>query len=169
MGNTCLYGATGGELYANGQAGERFAVRNSGATAIVEGVGDNGCEYMTGGTVVVIGETGINFGAGMTGGLAYLYDPKDNAPINLNPEFTELAEVQHPKLQQQLKTLLQQHVNHTGSKKAQKILKDFDEKVTKFKLVKPQRVSIEQIVAGLTPAVQLTVNNENNIPVKEAS
>jgi len=168
MGNTCLYGATGGELYVNGQAGERFGVRNSGATAVVEAVGDNGCEYMTGGTIVIIGETGINFGAGMTGGSAYLYDPKDNAQINLNPEFTDLNPVEHPKLQQHLKGLLQQHVNHTGSKKAQKILKDFDNKVANFKLVKPQNNSIEQLVAGLTPNVQLTVNDSNNIPVKEA-
>ena len=85
VGNTCLYGATGGLLYANGRAGERFAVRNSGAVAVVEGVGDHGCEYMTGGTVVVLGRTGKNFGAGMTGGFAYVLDLEDRFEQLYNP------------------------------------------------------------------------------------
>jgi glutamate synthase (ferredoxin) len=85
LGNTALYGATGGALFAAGRAGERFAVRNSGANAVVEGVGDHGCEYMTGGVVVILGETGRNFGAGMTGGLAYVYDPADVLPRPLQP------------------------------------------------------------------------------------
>ena len=168
MGNTCLYGATGGELFGNGTAGERFAVRNSGATAVVEGLGDNGCEYMTGGTVVILGKTGINFGAGMTGGIAFIYDEDDDFTINLNPEFTDLNLVEHPVLQQQLKTLLQQHVNHTGSQKATKLLKDFDFEVTKFKLVKPQNTSIDQLVSAATSAAA-HLSLTNSIPVKEAS
>ena len=85
MGNTCLYGATGGTLYAAGLAGERFAVRNSGATAVIEGAGDHCCEYMTGGTVVVLGETGVNFGAGMTGGIAFVYDAHQHFVDRYNP------------------------------------------------------------------------------------
>ncbi|MDK4591682.1 hypothetical protein QG145_11625, partial [Kingella kingae] len=89
VGNTCLYGATGGELFAAGRAGERFAVRNSGATAVVEGIGDNGCEYMTGGVVTVLGKTGINFGAGMTGGFAYILDMDGKFKGRINGEMVE--------------------------------------------------------------------------------
>ena len=94
IGNTVLYGATSGELYANGKAGERFAVRNSGATAVVEGVGDHGCEYMTGGTVVILGETGRNFAAGMSGGTVYVYDNKNKLKSRLNPGTVKGADVE---------------------------------------------------------------------------
>src|SRR5690606_6385474 len=90
IGNTCLYGATGGVIYAAGRAGERFAVRNSGATAVVEGVGDHGCEYMTGGVIAVLGETGLNFGAGMTGGLAFVLDSDNSFEQRYNKELVEL-------------------------------------------------------------------------------
>src|SRR5207302_3000625 len=87
LGNTVLYGATGGELFCAGREGERFAVRNSGARAVVEGIGDHGCEYMTAGRVVVLGEVGLNFGAGMSGGVAYVFDPAGKLPLRLNGEF----------------------------------------------------------------------------------
>jgi glutamate synthase (NADPH/NADH) large chain len=167
MGNTCLYGATGGELYAAGIAGERFAVRNSGATAVVEGLGDNGCEYMTGGIVVVLGETGINFGAGMTGGMAYLYDTEARAEQVLNPEFIDLTDVEHPQLQVHLKGLLQQHYNHTGSEQASMILDDFDTQVKKFKLVKPKDNSVSHLVTAMFSSGSQSLNSENSIPVRE--
>src|SRR5206468_8261652 len=91
LGNVALYGATGGELYVAGRAGERFAVRNSGATAVVEGIGGHGCEYMTGGTVVVLGLVGQNLGAGMTGGEAYVYDPEAGLPARVNPELVDVT------------------------------------------------------------------------------
>ncbi|MCP5821052.1 hypothetical protein NL352_27105, partial [Klebsiella pneumoniae] len=107
-GNTCLYGATGGKLYAAGRAGERFAVRNSGALAVVEGVGDNGCEYMTGGIVCVLGKTGINFAAGMTGGFAYLYDEDGTAAGRVNPEMAETRDITGlPVLQEHLRGMLE--------------------------------------------------------------
>src|SRR5439155_25809645 len=90
IGNVALYGATGGEAYFRGLAGERFAVRNSGAFAVVEGIGDHGCEYMTGGRIVVLGKTGRNFAAGMSGGIAYIYDPKSSFAPRCNPQFVEM-------------------------------------------------------------------------------
>ncbi|MFT5163564.1 MAG: glutamate synthase (NADPH/NADH) large chain, partial [Alteromonadaceae bacterium] len=138
MGNTCLYGATGGELFAAGQAGERFAVRNSGATTVIEGVGDNGCEYMTGGTIVVLGDVGINFGAGMTGGTAYLFDENRTVKNQLNYEFIDLNPVEHPQLQLHLQQLIQRHFDKTGSDRAKQILADFDNQVENFSLIKPK-------------------------------
>lgn len=96
MGNTCLYGATGGHLFAAGTAGERFGVRNSGATAVVEGVGDHACEYMTGGLIVCLGKTGTNFGAGMSGGMAFIYDPTDSFLQNLNPSMVDAKRIEDP-------------------------------------------------------------------------
>lgn len=159
MGNTCLYGATGGELYAAGLAGERFAVRNSGATAVVEGIGDNGCEYMTGGTVCVLGSTGINFAAGMTGGLAYLLDDKDALKDNLNSEFVDAHPLQHPQLKRHLLNLLQQHYNRTGSDKAKALLDDFANRAAQFKLVKPKNISLEQLASQ----VEKTIDSKNII------
>ena len=145
-GNTCLYGATGGRLYAAGQVGERFAVRNSGALAVVEGTGDNCCEYMTGGVVVVLGCTGVNFGAGMTGGFAYLLDEQDDLALRLNPELVEALDVSTPILQEHLRSLLHQHVEETGSEKAQKILNDFGSYLSKFKLVKPKTSDVNTLL-----------------------
>ncbi len=161
MGNTCLYGATAGELYAAGSAGERFAVRNSGATAVVEGVGENGCEYMTGGTICILGNIGTNFGAGMTGGVAYILDEQGNAAQNLNPEFIDIHPVSHPQLKQHLNHLLQQHLNRTGSKRAKRLLKDFEKSAALFKLVKPKNVRLEQLAAQLA----LSLDNQNLIAV----
>ena len=122
IGNTCLYGATGGILFANGQAGERFAVRNSQAQAVVEGTGDHCCEYMTGGVVVVLGHVGRNVGAGMTGGLAYFLDEDGSFPAKVNPEIVKIQRVITPAGEQQLKELIQAHVDRTRSPKAQAIL-----------------------------------------------
>src|SRR5690606_20452829 len=115
LGNTCLYGATGGTLFAAGRAGERFAVRNSGATAVVEGVGDHGCEYMTGGLVAILGPTGTNFGAGMSGGLAFVYDDEDAFPGRINPAMIGLERLNSQDEIDSLKTLIGVHARLTGS------------------------------------------------------
>jgi glutamate synthase (NADPH/NADH) large chain/glutamate synthase (ferredoxin) len=137
LGNTCLYGATGGTLFAAGRAGERFAVRNSGATAVVEGVGDHGCEYMTVGTVVILGPTGSNFGAGMSGGLAFVYDTTDSLPKNINPAMIGLERLSVAEEIESLKQLVAAHVKATSSPYAQALLADWDAVVAKFWKVVP--------------------------------
>jgi glutamate synthase (ferredoxin) len=138
IGNTCLYGATGGYLYANGRAGERFAVRNSRATAVVEGTGDHCCEYMTGGVVVVLGQVGRNVGAGMTGGLGYFLDEDDTFIAKINPEIVKWQRVQTAAGEKQLKDLIAAHGAKTGSQKAQEILSRWAEYLPKFwQLVPP--------------------------------
>ena len=139
IGNTCLYGATGGFLFAAGQAGERFAVRNSGGTALVEGVGDHGCEYMTGGTVVVLGPTGTNFGAGMSGGLAFVYDERDGLPSRYNPEMVGVTRLDRNEEIYALRQLVQLHASLTGSPQARRLLTDWDRAVTRFWKVLPHR------------------------------
>ncbi len=143
LGNTALYGATGGELYAGGRAGERFAVRNSGARAVVEGVGDHGCEYMTGGVVVVLGKTGRNFGAGMTGGSAYVYDRYGRMPMHTNQQLVCLRRVERAEDRAELRTLLQRHFDRTQSPRARAILDDWDEQLKLFWRIAP----VEQIAA----------------------
>jgi glutamate synthase (ferredoxin) len=138
LGNTALYGATGGALYAAGRAGERFAVRNSGAQAVVEGVGDHGCEYMTGGVVVVLGETGRNFGAGMTGGVAYVYDPMARLPGRYNAQLISLHRVTAPLYRQELYRLARAHFQATGSPRAKAILDDWEAELANFWLVLPK-------------------------------
>jgi len=125
-GNVILYGATSGEVYIHGMAGERFAIRNSGAYAVVEGIGDHGCEYMTGGRVVVLGETGINFAAGMSGGIAYVYDPEQQLDSRCNLDMVDLELVLDKNDIEELKNMISQHVKYTGSKKAVEILMDWD-------------------------------------------
>ena len=137
IGNTCLYGATGGTLYANGQAGERFAVRNSKGKAVVEGVGDHCCEYMTGGVVVVLGSAGRNVGAGMTGGLAYILDTDPHFPEKVNHEIVSIQRVTSATGEAQLKSLIQAHVKHTQSPKAQEILADWATYLPQFWQVVP--------------------------------
>lgn len=137
IGNTCLYGATGGSLFANGQAGERFAVRNSNAQAVIEGAGDHCCEYMTGGVVVILGKTGRNLGAGMTGGLAYVLDLEGDFPTKVNPEIVQIQRVLTVRGEAQLKTLIQKHAEQTGSPKAQQILNNWSEFLPKFWQVVP--------------------------------
>lgn len=136
-GNTLLYGATAGEVYINGQVGERFCVRNSGATAVVEGVGDHCCEYMTGGRTVVLGKTGRNFAAGMSGGIAYVYDIDGDFDYYCNMEMVELSLVEDLSENKELHHLITTHFEHTQSPMAKRILENWPEEVTKFIKVMP--------------------------------
>ena len=137
LGNTCLYGATGGELFALGRAGERFAVRNSGAKTVVEGAGDHCCEYMTGGVVVVLGSTGRNVAAGMTGGVAFILDETGGLSERVNPEIVAITDLTTPEQEAVLKPLLEAHLEATGSSKAAAILADWPSWKTRFKLLVP--------------------------------
>ena len=137
MGNTCLYGATGGVLYGNGRAGERFAVRNSKGTAVIEGAGDHCCEYMTGGVIVVLGSVGRNVGAGMTGGLAYFLDEDGSFPAHVNKEIVQIQRVSNPSGEKQLKDLIAAHLERTGSQKALEILAAWETYLGKFWQVVP--------------------------------
>lgn len=136
-GNTCLYGATGGTVFINGLVGERFAVRNSNAQAVIEGAGDHCCEYMTGGILVVLGKVGRNVGAGMTGGLGYFLDETGGFPERVNPEIVKLQRVRTVQGEQQLKELIMAHGDRTGSPKAKKILENWAEYLPKFWQVVP--------------------------------
>ena len=137
IGNVCLFGAVKGEAYINGIAGERFAVRNSGATAVVEGVGDHCCEYMTGGKVIVLGSTGRNFAAGMSGGIAYVYDPKDKFTNGLcNTETIEFEQIEKEEANE-LKALIEKHVLYTNSNRGKELLKDWDNSLGNFVKIMP--------------------------------
>ena len=137
IGNTVLYGATDGYLFAAGRAGERFGVRNSGARVVIEGCGSNGCEYMTGGVAVILGTIGANFGAGMTGGMAYLYDPEGRAGKLINPETLVTCPVTNEHWMDELEELIERHAAETGSIKAQKILQYWDQEKSHFVQVCP--------------------------------
>lgn len=137
IGNVALYGATSGEAYIAGMAGERFCVRNSGATAVVEGVGEHGCEYMTGGRVVVLGPTGKNFAAGMSGGIVYVLDENNCLYRNLNKEMILMEKVENKFDQEELKGILEKHVEYTGSSRAKEVLNNFQEYLPKFKKLIP--------------------------------
>jgi glutamate synthase (NADPH/NADH) large chain/glutamate synthase (ferredoxin) len=137
-GNTCLYGATGGKLFIRGSAGERFCVRNSGATAVVEGVGEHGCEYMTGGVAVILGETGRNFGAGMTGGVAFVYDESAQFERRCNRELIALSRLDSQADDAQLRALLEEHAAHTGSLRAKALLADWPTASAAFWKVAPR-------------------------------
>jgi glutamate synthase (NADPH/NADH) large chain len=155
MGNTCLYGATGGHLYAAGVAGERFAVRNSGAIAVIEGAGDHCCEYMTGGVVCVLGRTGVNFGAGFTGGFAYVLDLDRNFVDRYNHELIDISRIHAESMQshlQHLENLLEQHVAETGSLWAEEIVNDLRSYIGKFWVVKPKAASIDSLIENLRRA-----------------
>jgi glutamate synthase (NADPH/NADH) large chain len=142
IGNTVLYGATAGYLFAAGRAGERFAVRNSGAHVVIEGCGSNGCEYMTGGVAVILGEIGANFGAGMTGGMAYLYDPDGLAPDLLNKETIVTCPVTVDHWLGQLEELLERHLKETGSRKAADILQHWDSEKGNFLQICPKEMLV---------------------------
>ncbi len=138
VGNVVLYGATSGEAFFNGMAGERFAVRNSGATAVVEGLGDHGCEYMTNGLVVVLGKTGRNFAAGMSGGIAYVLDENGEfADYRCNKASVDLEPVFDPSDQQILHTTIYRHFDATGSPRAKRILENWSGMLPKFVKVFP--------------------------------
>jgi glutamate synthase (ferredoxin) len=154
LGNTCLYGATGGELFALGRAGERFAVRNSGARTVVEGAGDHCCEYMTGGVVVILGSTGRNVAAGMTGGVAFLLDENGGVASRLNPEIVALHDLETPEQEELLKPLLETHLELTGSRKAAEILANWPQWRGRFKvLVPPSELATVGLAARETVAV----------------
>ena len=138
VGNVALYGATSGEAYIRGMAGERFAVRNSGASAVVEGVGDHGLEYMTGGTVVILGQTGKNLAAGMSGGIAYVYDPNHDLYMRLNKQLVNTYEVTGKADKEVLEELLNKHYTYTDSDVAKKILSNLDEELSNFKKIVPK-------------------------------
>lgn len=138
IGNVALYGATSGEAYIRGMAGERFAVRNSGASAVVEGVGDHGLEYMTGGTVVILGQTGKNLAAGMSGGVAYVYDPNHDLYMRLNKQLVNTYEVTGKADKEVLEELLNKHYTYTDSDVAKKILSNLDEELSNFKKIVPK-------------------------------
>jgi glutamate synthase (NADPH/NADH) large chain len=140
IGNTVLYGATDGYLFAAGRAGERFAVRNSGAKVVVEGCGSNGCEYMTGGVAVILGSIGANFGAGMTGGMAYLYDPEGAAQVNMNLETLVTGPVAVEHWETQLKGLIMAHLRETGSRRAADILQHWELEKGNFLQVCPKEM-----------------------------
>jgi glutamate synthase (NADPH/NADH) large chain len=137
IGNVAFYGATSGSAYIRGKAGERFAVRNSGVRAVVEGVGDHGCEYMTGGRVVILGDTGRNFAAGMSGGIAYVYDVKGQFPILCNKEMVDLDPVTNGD-SDELKDMIENHFAYTGSTVAKFILDDFENQLKNFIKVFPR-------------------------------
>ena len=142
IGNTVLYGATDGFLFAAGRAGERFAVRNSGASVVIEGCGTNGCEYMTGGVAVILGSIGANFGAGMTGGMAYIYDPKGETADLINMETLVTNAVTVPHWMSQLKALVQRHLTETGSRKAADILQHWDIEKSNFVQICPTEMLV---------------------------
>jgi glutamate synthase domain-containing protein 3 len=137
VGNVALYGATGGKAFFRGVAGERFCVRNSGAWAVVEGVGDHGCEYMTGGRAVILGKTGRNFAAGMSGGIAFVYDEDGTFVERCNPRMVDLKPL-HEKSKPEVHTMVDDHFRYTGSTVAKAILDNWDETVEKFVRVMPR-------------------------------
>ena len=159
IGNVALYGSTGGEAYVNGLAGERFAVRNSAATAVVEGIGDHGCEYMTGGRVAILGPTGRNFGAGMSGGVAYVIDPDGSFGGRFNDAIADLLDVSPGSNDDnELKGLIEKHVKYTGSKLGSELLADWANSVTKFKKVFPRDYA--RVLRGRAAAYESTDSKE---------
>ena len=160
IGNVALYGATSGKAFINGVAGERFCVRNSGATAVCEGVGDHGLEYMTGGIALILGKTGKNFAAGMSGGIAYVYDPAHRLYTKINKALVEVDEVHEEKDKEQIKALLKEHFEATGSQKAKEILDNFDVETGNFKVVMPR--DYKKILA------EISKNKEKGMAQEEA-
>jgi len=155
MGNTCLYGATGGELYAAGTAGERLMVRNSGAVAVVEGAGDHACEYMTGGVALILGVTGINFGAGMTGGFAYVLDVDRDFVDHYNHELIDIHHISAESMENHvhhLRGLIERHVEFTGSAWGTELLENFRRMLPKFWLVKPKAAELDDLISRLREA-----------------
>jgi glutamate synthase (NADPH/NADH) large chain len=150
MGNTCLYGATGGRIFAAGKVGERFGVRNSGAVAVVEGAGDHCCEYMTGGIVTILGSTGYNFGAGMTGGFAYVLDMNRDFVDRYNMELVDIQRITTESTESHrafLKSMISDHVKETGSEWGKNIINNFSDYASRFWLVKPKAASLSSLLA----------------------
>ena len=155
VGNTCLYGATGGQMYVSGLGGERFAVRNSGATAVIEGVGDHACEYMTGGCIAVLGETGVNFGAGMTGGFAFVFDRNNLFVDRYNHELIDIQRI-HPESMEAyrhvLEEMLETHTAETGSEWGRELLDNFYMLSSRFWLVTPKASELSALLSTLKKA-----------------
>jgi len=149
IGNTVLYGATSGKLFAAGQAGERFAVRNSGATTVIEGCDSNACEYMTGGSVVILGEVGDNFGAGMTGGMAFIYDLNNDFEKKVNPETVIWQTPETDYWISFLKDLIEEHFKETNSNLSKKIFENFDKEIMNFVQVCPKEM-IDKLESPIT-------------------
>ena len=155
IGNVALYGATGGEAFFRGMAAERFCVRNSGAQAVIEGIGDHGCEYMTGGRAVVLGPTGRNFAAGMSGGVAYVWDPEARLLVNCNLGMVELEKVDQPEDVAELREMIERHRDATGSTVADDVLARWQQCLPQFVKVMPtdyKRVLAERRKAAGQPA-----------------
>jgi glutamate synthase (NADPH/NADH) large chain len=156
-GNVVLYGATSGELYLRGIAGERFCVRNSGAHAVVEGVGDHGCEYMTGGRAIILGATGRNFAAGMSGGIAYVLDETGRFPSLVNKEMVALEELTDQD-REYIGKMVTKHVHYTGSAVGQRLLNDWGNLIRKFVKVMP--IDYKRALAELAKAEQIAADRE---------
>jgi glutamate synthase (ferredoxin) len=150
IGNVALYGATGGEAFIRGMAGERFAVRNSGVDTVVEAVGDHGCEYMTGGHVIVLGPAGRNFGAGMSGGIAYVLDESGTFAGNVNAQMVTTEKLTEPVEIGRVKALIEKHLKWTGSDRARRVLDDWDASVERFVRVIPK--DYKRMLACITRA-----------------
>jgi len=152
MGNTCLYGATGGKVFAAGGAGERCGVRNSGAHVVVESAGDHCCEYMTGGAVTVLGDIGVNFGAGMTGGYAYVLDEDNTFVDRYNHELVDISRIHTESLEahkNNLRNIIEEFVEETQSKRGIHLLENFDRYITRFWLVKPIAATFDSLLANV--------------------
>ena len=154
IGNTVLYGATSGKLFAAGQAGERFAVRNSGAVSVIEGCDSNGCEYMTGGTVVILGDVGDNFAAGMTGGMAFIYDINNNFEKKVNPETVVWQKPETKYWLNHLKNLIEDHWKETNSNLSKKIIDNFDKEIYNFVQVCPKEM-INKLANPITDKINV--------------
>lgn len=168
VGNVCLYGATSGQAYFRGIAAERFAVRNSGATAVVEGVGMHACEYMTGGRVVILGPTGRNFAAGMSGGIAYVFDAARDFADKVNKEMVELGTVNDPHEIAELRSMIEDHHHWTGSFLAARLLKSFNQILPRFVRVMPldyKRVLEEEAAKALADKSKKNVAAEPVVPI----
>jgi glutamate synthase (ferredoxin) len=163
IGNVGLYGATSGEVYIRGMAGERFAVRNSGADAVVEAVGDHGCEYMTGGHVVVLGPAGRNFGAGMSGGIAYVLDEVGDFPERVNLQMVGIEAVEDPEEIARLRSMIERHRAYTGSARAGQVLAKWDTMVPKFVRVMPK--DFKRVVASLKRAHEQGLSGDEAVMV----
>jgi glutamate synthase domain-containing protein 3 len=166
VGNTVLYGATGGRMFAAGRAGERFCVRNSGATAVVEGVGDHGCEYMTGGTVLVLGETGRNFGAGMTNGVCYVLDESGEFPARLNDELVSASRLMNAEELSLVYELVREHFEKTASRRAEAILDVWDVYRNQFWKVAPKQASIAEEARSSVPGAVAVTPEPVNAPTR---
>ena len=162
IGNVAFFGATGGEAYIRGRAGERFCVRNSGVTAVVEGVGDHGCEYMTGGRAVILGETGRNFAAGMSGGVAYVFDRYGLFDQRCNKEMVRLSPVENPVDIKELRMLIENHRTYTGSNVAKEILDGWESNLSRFVRVMP--VDYERMLKYIERA-RATENFDNDYDI----